>query len=209
MCMRYSPGHKEATRERLLDLSSALSKEHGFDSMSVDTLMSAAGLTGGAFYAHFKSKDALFVELIRRELERSGAMLSPRDGHAPDEWLSKTLDAYLSMAHIRHPESGCVLPSLGAEIARAEPAVKKIYEKAMLDLQQRWAEGLGDGDLAWAVLCQIVGTIVVARAMSSRRAMQEVVDANRARLEQVRAAPAARPKKPAARGTKNTAARSV
>jgi TetR/AcrR family transcriptional repressor of nem operon len=205
--MRYSPGHKEATRERLLELSSALSKEHGFGSVSVDTLMSAAGLTGGAFYAHFKSKEALFVELIRRELAHSGEMLSPRDGQSREEWLANALDVYLSMAHIRHPETGCLLPSLGPEIARADTAVKKIYEVAMLDLQRSWAASLGDGDLAWSVLCQIVGTIVVARAMSSRNAMQEVVDANRARLEQGLASPARRTKTPAARRTKKAAAR--
>ena len=190
--MRYSPGHKEATRERLLDLSSAISKERGFGSMSVDTLMTAAGLTGGAFYAHFKSKEDLFVQVIGRELARSLEMLSPEEGQTPAGWLSKTFDTYLNVGHVRHPESGCVVPSLGAEIARAEPEVKKLYEAAMIAVKERWTEGVGDSDVAWAVICQLIGTIVVARAMSSRRVMEEIVNASRTQLERtIAATPAA------------------
>jgi TetR/AcrR family transcriptional repressor of nem operon len=181
--MRYSPGHKEATRERLLNLSSAISKERGFDSMSVDTLMAAAGLTGGAFYAHFKSKEELFVEVIGRELARSLEMLSPEEGQTPVEWLSKIFDNYLNTGHVRHPESGCVVPSLGPEIARAEPEVKKLYEAAMIAVKERWTEVVVDPNVAWAVICQLIGTIVVARAMSSRRVMEEIVNASRMQLE--------------------------
>jgi TetR/AcrR family transcriptional repressor of nem operon len=189
--MRYSPGHKEATRKRLLDLSSAMAKERGFGSMSVDTLMSAAGLTGGAFYAHFGSKEELFVEIIGQELGRSAEMLAPQEGEMPLEWLSKAFDNYLTVGHVRHPESGCVVPALGAEIARAEPGVRKLYENAMTALKDRWAEGVGDPDVAWAIICQLIGTIVVARGMSSKRAMEEIIHASRVHLDRTIAAQAA------------------
>jgi TetR/AcrR family transcriptional repressor of nem operon len=189
--MRYSPGHKEATRKRLLDLSSAMAKERGFGSMSVDTLMSAAGLTGGAFYAHFGSKEELFVEIIGQELGRSAEMLAPQEGEMPLEWLSKASDNYLTVGHVRHPESGCVVPALGAEIARAEPGVRKLYENAMTALKDRWAEGVGDPDVAWAIICQLIGTIVVARGMSSKRAMEEIIHASRVHLDRTIAAQAA------------------
>lgn len=192
--MRYSPGHKEATREKLLDLSSAISKERGFSSMSVDALMTAAGLTGGAFYAHFRSKEDLFVEVIGRELARSLEMLSPEEGQTPAGWLSNTFDTYLNVSHVRHPESGCVVPSLGAEIARAEPEVKKLFEEAMIAVKDRWTAGVGDPNVAWALICQLIGTIVVARAMSSRRVMEEIVNASRTQLERtITATPEALP----------------
>jgi TetR/AcrR family transcriptional repressor of nem operon len=177
--MRYSPGHKEATRKRLLELSSAMAKERGFGSMSVDTLMSAAGLTGGAFYAHFGSKE---------ELDRSAGMLGPQEGETPLEWVGRAFDNYLTVGHVRHPESGCVLPALGAEIARAEPGVRKLYENAMTALKDRWAKGIGDPDVAWAIICQLIGTIVVARGMSSKRAMEEIIHASRTHLDKTIAA---------------------
>jgi TetR/AcrR family transcriptional repressor of nem operon len=186
--MRYSPGHKEATRKRLLELSSAMAKERGFGSMSVDTLMAAAGLTGGAFYAHFGSKEELFVEIIGNELDRSARMLAPQEGETPLAWVSKAFDTYLTVGHVRHPESGCVLPALGAEIARAEPGVRKLYENAMTALKDRWAEGIGDPEVAWAIICQLIGTIVVARGMSSKRAMEEIIHASRAHLDKTIAA---------------------
>lgn len=58
--MRYSSTHKQETRQKLLDSSRAIAKKGGFDSTGVDALMSAIGLTGGAFYSHFRSKADLF-----------------------------------------------------------------------------------------------------------------------------------------------------
>ena len=57
--MRYSNTHKQETREKLVNSSRAIAKKEGFDSTGVDTFMSSIGLTGGAFYSHFGSKDEL------------------------------------------------------------------------------------------------------------------------------------------------------
>lgn len=69
--MRYSNEHKQQTRERLLASSGALAKRGGFASTGVAGLMKAIGLTGGAFYNHFPSKDDLFTEVVRQELSNS------------------------------------------------------------------------------------------------------------------------------------------
>ena len=201
--MRYPPGRKQQTHGRLLDLSSELSKRGGFSAMSVDELMAAAGLTGGAFYAHFDSKDALFAELMKRELSRSAEMLSPREGESREAWLAHTLDSYLNEAHVQHPASGCVIPALGPEIARAQPQVRRAYESAMTRLHRRWAERLGDAELAWAAICQLVGTIVVARAMASPKAASAVVQASRAQLGRVKTKPLHR-QHPSAKGKART-----
>ncbi|WP_447430829.1 TetR/AcrR family transcriptional regulator [Cupriavidus basilensis] len=73
--MRYSASHKAATRQRVLEASGALVKREGFAATGVDQLMGAAGLTGGAFYSHFDSKQALLREVIARELQRSRELL--------------------------------------------------------------------------------------------------------------------------------------
>jgi hypothetical protein len=56
-----------------------------------------------------------------------------------------------------------MVPSLGGEIARAKPKVKKLDEAAVIALNERWTEELGDSNLAWEVICQLIGTVVVAR----------------------------------------------
>ena len=69
--MRYSVGHKQETRERLLQSSATQAKNNGFSTVGVDALMRAIGLSGGAFYTHFTSKDELFGSIVERELSQS------------------------------------------------------------------------------------------------------------------------------------------
>ena len=69
--MRYSAEHKALTREKLLHSSGAIAKQGGFSAAGVDGLMKAIGLTGGAFYSHFASKNDLFAAIVERELQHS------------------------------------------------------------------------------------------------------------------------------------------
>jgi TetR/AcrR family transcriptional regulator, transcriptional repressor for nem operon len=55
--MRYSQDHKQATRQRILEAAGRRFKEDGIDGAGVAAVMSDAGLTNGAFYAHFASKE--------------------------------------------------------------------------------------------------------------------------------------------------------
>ncbi len=208
--MRYAATHKQATRERLIDSSRAIAKRQGFGATGVDALMQAVGLSGGAFYGHFGSKAELFAALVQRELAHSGAMLGGgAPDAAPDAAqgrargssrgarraagpatagdavqararLARSLRRYLSSAHAQQPEAGCALPALGAEIARAEPAVRAGVERSIRQLQHQWAAALdGDADTAWALLSQCVGALVLARAVASERTCQEILAANR------------------------------
>ena len=73
--MRYSASHKQETRERLLQSSAAQAKNEGFSTVGVDALMKAIGLSGGAFYSHFTSKDELFSSIVERELSQSLSLI--------------------------------------------------------------------------------------------------------------------------------------
>lgn len=150
--------------------------------MSVDDLMSTAGLTGGAFYAHFESKDTLFSELINSELTRLERMLTPQESQTREQGVTQLLDAYLTSTHVREVGAGCVVPALGPEIARANNKIKRGFETSISKLQESWSERLGDSDLAWATICQLVGTITVARAMASKASAERVIQASRAQI---------------------------
>lgn len=162
--MRYSAGHKLETREKLLQSSALSAKRSGFSTVGVDGLMKAIGLSGAAFYSHFSSKDALFAAIVERELGQSLDRLGGQ-GEQDRERLERCLKQYLSMAHVEQPESGCALPTLGAEIARSDELVREQAELWICRLQTNWAQILQSDSLAWAILSQCVGALVVARML--------------------------------------------
>lgn len=181
--MRYSAEHKAETRERLLASSAALAKQQGFAVTGVDALMKTIGLSGAAFYSHFPSKDALFAELVERELRNSLNRLGAEPGDAGRDKLQRCLAAYLSLAHVEQPDRGCALPTLGAEIARADDSVRQRTEQQIVQLQQTWAEIIGDPQLAWSILAQCLGSLLLARMMVSQEARQQVLSASLDMLE--------------------------
>ncbi|MBV8619252.1 MAG: TetR/AcrR family transcriptional regulator [Curvibacter sp.] len=185
--MRYSTSHKEETRQRLLQSSREIAKRGGFDSTGVDALMASVGLTGGAFYGHFPSKQALFQALIEEEMAHSTELLAGEAGQDEDH-VEKCLRQYLSHAHAQHPESGCALPALGAEIARAGSEVRSVVEQALKRTQKSWAGRTGDEDLAWALLAQCVGALVLARAVEGERTRKQILGSSRHFLAQALAA---------------------
>jgi TetR/AcrR family transcriptional repressor of nem operon len=178
--MRYSADHKAQTREKLLCSSGAIAKRGGFSAAGVDGLMKAIGLSGGAFYSHFPSKGELFSAIVERELSQSLERLGESaEAQTSRARLQRCLDIYLSMAHVEHPDSGCALPTLGAEIARAELPVREQAEHWISRLQQAWASALGDEQQAWAILCQCVGALLVARMLATPQIQQQVLEASR------------------------------
>lgn len=183
--MRYSTAHKADTRNHLLKATGALAKKKGFSASGVDALMAAAGLTSGAFYNHFKSKSELFTELLKLELEHSFSLFADQpSGEPPEEWAARQFKRYLNWKHVQSPESGCVVPSLGAEIARNDKDTRKIFEDAAKRIHRVWAEQLGDDQIAWAMVSQLIGSVVLARAMATEKTGREVLDASKAFLAQ-------------------------
>lgn len=182
--MRYPASHKAETRAKLLASSRAIAKQGGFEATGVDALMAAVGLSGGAFYSHFDSKQALFEALVEDELANSRDLLAgePEESTAS---VAKRLRGYLSSAHALNPQQGCALPTLGAEIARSTPALRGKVEQQLKALQQGWTDRLGDGDDAWALLAQCVGTLMLARVVESDRARKDILAAGRRQVDKI------------------------
>ena len=66
--MRYQKNQKDTTRQKIIDVAARLFKVNGTDASGVATIMKEAGLTSGAFYAHFASKDSLVEAVISDQL---------------------------------------------------------------------------------------------------------------------------------------------
>ena len=160
--MRYSKEHKTEVRRRLLDGSAQHAKLHGFAASGVDTLASAAGVTSGSLYKHFNGKSELFTALIQAELERTAdlfANVQSGDVNAAE----KVVAAYLSPQHMLHPEQGCPLPALTAEVARADTAVRAAFDEGLHAIHARLEPLTGSDAKAWALLSQCVGAVMLAR----------------------------------------------
>ncbi|WP_445673219.1 TetR/AcrR family transcriptional regulator [Pseudomonas ceruminis] len=176
--MRYPSEHKQQTRDKLLASSGALAKRGGFASTGVAGLMKAIGLTGGAFYNHFPSKDNLFTEVVRQELSNSPLARLANQG-ASRERLGRCLQQYLSLAHLHNAEGGCPLPPLGVEIARGGRPVREEAEHWLVSLHAAWSRTLEDDALAWVLISQCVGALLVGRMLASEDVQSQLLEANR------------------------------
>src|SRR5437660_2151073 len=114
--MRYGKDQKQATRQRILEAAGRRFKQDGIDGAGVASVMSDAGLTNGAFYAHFASKEDLVANVLadqlRTQRERLGCQPAGRAG------LEALVRSYLSPQHRDQPADGCPSAALLDEIAR-------------------------------------------------------------------------------------------
>jgi len=162
--MRYPKEHKEQARQRLVERSGRLAKERGFAASGIDALAAASGVTSGSLYKHFSGKSDLFAAVLGAELRRSAerfAAVAAGDVKS----LEKTLSSYLSVQHVDHPDLGCALPSLTAEVARADESVRAAFQEGLLDIHEVLKQLVRSGDKAWALIAQSVGAVMLARAM--------------------------------------------
>jgi TetR/AcrR family transcriptional regulator, transcriptional repressor for nem operon len=112
--MRYVKGHKEQTRNRIVEKASDALLRKGFNGVSVVDLMKLAGLTHGGFYQHFDSRDALVVEAFTFAMDRTVSRWAELTKGMPvEETFNVIVEWYLSDRHRDNQAGGCVLPALG------------------------------------------------------------------------------------------------
>ena len=128
--VRYGTEHKQATRRRIIETAGRRLKRDGIDGSGVATLMADAGLTNGAFYAHFASKDDLVATTVADQLREQRESLS---AVAPDRaGVEQYVRAYLSAEHRDNPADGCPSAALLDEIGRGTDATKRAYTDGLL-----------------------------------------------------------------------------
>lgn len=117
---RVSQAQAEENRSRVVDTASRLFREQGTQ-VSVADLMKAAGLTHGAFYKQFASKEALVDEATAHAFTRlaghHAAGLEQHDGQR-DATQRALIDTYLSVDHRDDPAGGCPVAGLATDVAR-------------------------------------------------------------------------------------------
>lgn len=161
--MPQYPARTARTRAEILDHAGRLFRLRGYAGTNIDDVMLAAGLTRGAFYAHFNSKDDLFTEAV---IAGTGLRARLR-GAVP----AAVLKAYLDKAELVGSSPTCILAALPSDIARAPLPARLAYANllhaAIGELAGTKKRKL-DADATVAAILA-VGAVALARASGDTR----------------------------------------
>ena len=176
---RYGKEHKLETRKRIIETAGRRFKRDGIDGSGVATLMKDAGLTNGAFYAHFASKEDLVASAISEQLREQREWL---DTIAPGRpGVEQMIREYLSPEHRDNPEGGCPSAALLDEIIRCADPTKQAYTDSVLTFIDDIAARLSPDDphsaraTVLSVYALLVGTLQLSRALSDRRLADDIL----------------------------------
>lgn len=177
---RYTKEHKQVTRQRIIERAGHRFKQDGIDGSGISTLMSDAGLTNGAFYAHFESKDDLVANVVadqlRTQVKRYGTLRPGREG------LEDFVREYLSPEHRDNPGDGCPSAALLDELGRCGDGAKDAYTDGARAIVEELAARLAPEDpqsargKAIGLFTMAVGTLQLSRALSDRKVSDEVLE---------------------------------
>jgi TetR/AcrR family transcriptional repressor of nem operon len=188
---------KRETHERILKSARTIARREGLRASSVPRVMSGAGLTVGGFYAHFPSKTAMDVEIVRSMLgSLPGRWLGGLEDSAGLEWVTRAVDRYLCVAH-RDNADGCAYPAVLSEIAAAPAEVRQEFAAA-LESRVRAFEahvppvaGSSVRDRALAIMALTIGGLLLSRASRGNAISEELLAACKLwALPELAAAPA-------------------
>ncbi len=176
---RYSSEHKEATRRRIVETAGRRLKRDGIDGSGIAALMADAGLTNGAFYAHFDSKEDLVATVVGDQVGRQASEFSELpDGRAG---LEAFVAEYLSPGHRDHPDIGCPSAALLDEVGRSTDATKEAYTAGTMAVLEEICTRLAPDDpesargTALALFTMMVGSMQLARAVSDQKLSDAVL----------------------------------
>lgn len=179
--MPYSKEHKEETRQKILNSAIKLFSTRGFNQVTIDDLMKDAGLTRGAFYAHFENKQAVYSKAII-----AGARKSKINQQAPidinmDEWTKELLRGYLSEEHVQQKISPCPLAFLVTDIANSEREVKATYTRMFKLLNKTIRAQLKNNDKCskqdiLATTAMMIGGVAIGRALDDEGLTKQLLE---------------------------------
>ncbi len=163
---------KEASHERIVSAAARAIRRSGYDGTGVADIMKEAGLTHGAFYSHFESREAMLAEAAQQACAEAATAAADLVASVPaGKALEAMLRAYLSNEHCEQIEQGCPLAALGSETPRQVPEVRRVatrHIKSMIDLvarqSPRWGEP-GAHEQALVTIATMVGALVLARTV--------------------------------------------
>lgn len=175
------------THVRMLDAASRQLRRHGYAGIGVAGVAKAAGVTTGAFYDHFGSKDAAFAAALEAGLDEVIEGVPRWQAKHGRDWLPAFVDYYLGRPHLNERETGCAMAALTPEVARAEIDLRARFEAKMSAIAGLIAAGLDPASSAdertsraWAILSALIGAVNLSRATADPKAADAIAAGARA-----------------------------
>jgi TetR/AcrR family transcriptional regulator, transcriptional repressor for nem operon len=188
--MRVSKEQTAQNRRRILSAAARLFRENGIASSGIDAIARRAGLTHGAFYSQFDSKERVTAEAIRLALERSRKWLeATARGKKKRQAFADIVDAYLARVHRDSPGEGCVIAALGADIARQPQPIRHAFTRGLKDSLALLAALGSEGDArnreadAIVALSSMAGALILARAVGEEAFSRRILGTVAKRLK--------------------------
>jgi TetR/AcrR family transcriptional repressor of nem operon len=181
--MRVSRTQAAENRQTVINVASRLFRERGFDGIGLKDLMEGAGLTQGAFYKQFASKEDLAAQASERALESASRRWSAAAEANVTDPLGAVIAFYLSTGHREERMDGCPVVALGSDAARQGADVKASFEAGIrkyLEMLGGWIgepDGEDSGEKAMAILSIMVGAVVLSRAVNNKRLSKRFLQA--------------------------------
>ncbi len=172
--MKVSRDVAQENYARVVDTAAGLLRRRGYDGIGVSDLMKAAGLTHGGFYNNFASKDDLIVKATQHALKATQGSLTDAQAQASEATFQTLIEHYVSGRHCEAPEIGCILPLLASDAARRDdPALRAVFSEA-IEAYCRHLDAIAPTRpegvplrAPEAILAEMVGAVVLARAMGA------------------------------------------
>jgi len=183
--MRYSQEQIDTKHQAIIDAASQMFREHGFDGVKVADVMNAAGLTHGAFPAHFSSKDELMLASLKRMLNASLEKIDKASQNS--ESRNAFFENYISKKHRDNASTGCPMVALSTEINRRNGSAQKVFTAYFTDLIDKLSNHFfhrrrDPREEAIANISMMVGALTLARAVSDKNLSEEILQSVRSYL---------------------------
>jgi TetR/AcrR family transcriptional regulator, transcriptional repressor for nem operon len=141
--MPYPSGHRDEMKKKIVASARRLFNRHGFENVSVDRIMSGAGLTRGGFYSYFESKSELYTEVLGcffTDPEWKSCWEGVEVDLASADVGPQVVRAYLSRQHFEDVENSCPMAALPGDVTRSGVEARRAFEtvfKAMVSVLER------------------------------------------------------------------------
>lgn len=181
--MTVKAEQKAESHTTILESASRILRRHGIAGAKVADVMKGAGLTVGGFYAHWKSKEHLIDDTIRRTAaELRERLFRELADVEPAERADVVVKRYLNAKHRDANATeglGCPFPAIVGEVATTAPEHREAVAETLDLLVKRMTELVKSRRVALGIVALMVGGLTLARATRGTAISDEVITACR------------------------------
>lgn len=181
---------RQSARTKLLDASLNVIRAKGYSATTVDDLCADAGVTKGAFFHHFVSKEALAIAAADYWSETTSALFAEAPYHAHADALDRVLgyiDFRKALLRGSVPEFSCLVGTLVQEVYDTHPAIRAAVDRSISEhaarietdiaeaMRERGVEGSASS-LALHTQAVIQGAFILAKAKGGAEVAADSID---------------------------------